>query len=421
MSLRTGLYTDAMSSGEWSDSGASTRVQAQLFDAVLGVAVFGTVAGMIAADVDGDRAPEPLAYLWALALGTLMLVRRRWPLAILFLTIVGLWSYYAADYPVIGLSVPAAAALYSAAEFRKLRWSVSAALFLLVGSYFYRLVVAGQDVSRIIGYELSGHVALMSAAIALGVSMRLRRELQESSRRLVEATAHHERIQARAAVTAERTDIARELHDSLGHRTTVICMHADVAREALSQRPEAAQEALEVIRSTSGEMMGELQATVEMLRRRRVPRAPESLSELREQVFERLPLRVRAEIEIGEGSLPRPVRSAVYRIVQEALTNVVKHSKAESAEVFICRTGGNVEVLVRDPGPARQPRDETETGREGPPEGGFGLYGMAERAASAGGRLTARAAGAGFEVRVDLPAVSGSDSSWTDLSGQEKR
>src|SRR5699024_7335404 len=115
---------------------------AWLIDAVLGVAVFGAIALAIAADIEGDRDPGVLAYVWALTLGALMLIRRRFPIGVLGLTILGMLLYYMVGYPVIGLSVPAAAALYSAAEFRRVWWSVAAAGFLLLGSYFYRIVIA---------------------------------------------------------------------------------------------------------------------------------------------------------------------------------------------------------------------------------------------------------------------------------------
>ncbi|GAA1184477.1 sensor histidine kinase [Nesterenkonia xinjiangensis] len=380
----------------------SARVQRWLVDAVLGVAVFGAVAGTISADVAGDRDAEPLAYLWAFGLGALMLVRRRFPLGVLGLTFVAFWAYYMVGYPTIGLSVPTAAALYSAAEFRRAVWAVSAAVLLLGGSYFYRLVIAGQDPTRVVGYELSGHVALMTAAIALGVSMRLRRELRENTQRLLEAAEAHERSQAAAAIATERADIARELHDSLGHRTTVISLHADVAREALDRDRRAAEDALDVVKSTSGEMMDEMRRTVQMLRRQKDPRSPLSLDALEGQVFDLLPLEVHARIQThdDERLAPDHVQAAAYRIVQEALTNVVRHSAADSAEVAVTLTDGRLQVTVRDPGPARPPRE-----RSAQQAAGLGLHGMRERAEALGGSLAAGPEGDGFAVHATLPAV----------------
>ncbi|NDK32670.1 sensor histidine kinase [Nesterenkonia haasae] len=393
-----------MSFDDRSGPDPNTRIHQWLFDAVLGVAVFGVVAGTITANIDGDRDPESLAYLWAFVLGGLMLVRRRWPLAVLTLTVLGLWAYYAAGYPAIGLSVPTAAALFSAAEFRRVLWPVSAAVFLLTGSYFYRLAIAGQDPTRVVGYELAGHVALMTAAIALGISMRLRRDLRRSSRKLVEATAERERSQAAAAIATERADIARELHDSLGHRTTVISMHADVAREALDRDRQTAVHALEVVKSTSNEMMEEMRSTVRMLRRSEDPRGPVSLATLEDQVFSHLPLTVTAKIQAqdDEGNAPsQAVQIAAYRIVQEALTNVVRHSAAETAEVSVRHTDAQLRVSVRDPGPAALGSDEiaVDSGTR------LGLYGMRERAEALGGRFTAGRWHEGFEVRAVLPTA----------------
>ncbi|GAB3186640.1 sensor histidine kinase [Nesterenkonia suensis] len=398
-------------------SDPSTKVQRWLVDAVLGVAVFGAIAGTITADVAGERAPDSLAYLWAFGLGALMLVRRRFPLGVLGLTFVAFWAYYMIGYPAIGLSVPTAGALYSAAEFRRAGWAVSAAAMLLGGSYFYRLVIAGQDPSRVVGYELAGHVALMTAAIALGVSMRLRRELRESSQQLLEVTAARERSQSAAALAAERADIARELHDSLGHRTTLISLHADVAREALPHDPQAAEDALDVVRSTSGEMMEEMRRTVRMLRRHQDPRGPLSLDALPEQVFSPLPLTVHAQIQTQDDDgrpVPAHVQAAVYRIVQEALTNVVRHSCAETADVAVVLEEGRLQVTVWDPGPARPPEEAAGPGhselghsgseRAGLGHSGLGLHGMRERAAALGGRLSAAPQGGGFLVQAMLPA-----------------
>ena len=410
-----------MASAVPSAEGPSARVQEWLLDAVLGVAVFGAVAGTIAANIDGDRDPEVPAYLWAFMLGGLMLVRRRFPLSVLLVTVLGLWAYYAAGYPAIGLSVPTAAALYSAAEFRRAGWAVSAAVILLGGSYFYRLVIAGQDPTRIIGYELAGHVALMTAAIALGVSMRLRWQLRENTRRLVETTAEEERSRAAAAIATERTDIARELHDSLGHRTTLISLHADVAREALDGDRASAVAALEVVKTTSSEMMEEMRVTVRMLRRDETPREPVSLQTLQDQVFAPLPLRIQADIraEDDAGRVPsRPVQAAAQRIVQEALTNVVRHSRAGSAEVRVLNTGEQLRVTVRDPGPAADRP-------AGPPPSvqgaGLGIHGMRERAEALGGSFVVDDGSAGFVVEAVLPAQLGAEQLTAEQSNLQNR
>ena len=381
---------------------SETRGQpAWRFDAALGLLVWATVSWMITADQAGERAPDLVAYFWAVGLGALMLVRRRYPQVVLWTTVLSLFAYYMAGYPAVGLSVPTAGALLTGAEFLRLRWPMIASILLIGISSSVRLV-QGQDFSRIIGYELAGHVGLMAAALALGTALRFRHQLQRQSAELVAAVKDAEQSQARAAFATERAEIARELHDALGHRTTVISMHADVARESLGRSPHETRNALDVIRSTAGDMMGELRQTVQALReaQRDAPailRTPASINALG-VMFNALPIEVKASIDVPE-RLPAAVEGAVFSIAQEALTNVVKHSAAESTAVEVS-VGKNqhrtyVHLTVTDPGPHKQQHVTRPRG--------FGIRGMQERAASLGGDLTAEPSDGGFRVRAYIP------------------
>ncbi|WP_051297926.1 sensor histidine kinase [Brevibacterium album] len=418
--------------------------RALAFDVMLAVLVWGSVSWLITADQAGERAPDALAYLWALGLGCLMLVRRRYPQLVLWITVAALFGYYFAGYPAVGLSVPAAGALLTAAEFCRLRWPLLASAVLLAVSYGVRLL-QGQDLTRIIGYELVGHLGLMAAAIALGASLRLRRELAERSAQLLSVVRERERSGAQAALAMERTELARELHDSLGHRLAVLSLHTEVAAEAVETNEREADtavlaSALAVIRETADAMSGELHETVRALRPRgRSPSvgstpAPLSLSALAPMIVA-LPLEVDAALDralrTGEITLPAQVEAAAVRIVQEALTNVVRHSLAAEARVTVAletaggsglgtsrrrfREGhgghddaGHLCVLIADPGP---PRPEA-----GPAPGGLGLQGMRERAEALGGSFEAGprspaalgfdradAQGRGFAVEARLP------------------
>src|SRR5690606_13898492 len=145
-----------------------------------------------------------------------------------------LFAYYIFDYPAIGLAVPVAAALYSAAELGHLRASVIVTIILLVVSTYAR-IAEGQAISYVIGYELASTVALMAASMALGDSTRSRRALraeQEQSARLI-AQEHARR--AEQQIQEERMRMARDLHDLIGHTISVISLHADVAKEAVGQ------------------------------------------------------------------------------------------------------------------------------------------------------------------------------------------
>ncbi|GAA2086805.1 hypothetical protein GCM10009823_00800 [Brevibacterium salitolerans] len=440
MRRRRRSYTEVMTSRGSPERGNGPR--ARVFDLVLAVLVWGSVSWLITADQAGDRAPDALAYLWALGLGCLMLVRRRYPLLVLWITVAALFGYYTAGYPAVGLSVPAAGALLTAAEFRRLRWPLLASALLLTVSYGAR-TLQGQDLTRIIGYELVGHLGLMAAAIALGTSMRLRRELQERTAQLVRAVREKECREAQAALAAERTAIARDLHDSLGHRLAVLSLHTEVAAEAADA--SAARSALAVIRETVDAMSVELHRTVRALRRSEdgqgAVRSPRSLAGL-ESLFAALPVETHVTMDralrTGAVRLPAPVEAAAVRIVQEALTNVVRHSLATRARVTItlgsgsgteteaetetgieAGTGSRTEagdggatetrsgaapegaerlhLVIADPGPPRresladrpEPRDGVPRRAAEDGLGGLGLLGMRERAEALGGCLEA--------------------------------
>lgn len=371
------------------------------FDLVLGLVVWASVTFMIAADQAGDRSPDLVAYFWAVGLGGLMLVRRQYPMLVLWITILSLFAYYMGGYPAVGLGVPTMGALLTGAEFLKLRWPVIASVFLIGLSYSARLI-QGQDFSLIIGYELTGHLGLMAAAIALGVSLRLRRELQAKSAQLLSAIRDNERSQAQAQITAERLSVARDLHDSLGHQTTVLSMHTDIAREALNENHSETRNALRIIRSTTEDMMAQLRNIVATLRQES-PRShtgsegTEAIKALPD-LFASLPIEVESTVETPN-DLPSAIEETLCRIVQEALTNVVKHSAADFAHVKVFTHDRQrhrwLRVEISDPGPRKR--------SAGTIAGKFGIEGMHERAAALGGNVVGERHHGGFRVRADLP------------------
>lgn len=374
----------------------------KLLDAFLGVGVFLMLGWLIQAEQGGIRAPDSWAYLFALALGALVLWRRRLPLTVLLLSLGALALYHLLGYPNIGLGVPLAVALYSAAEQRRLRWPVTIALSLLfllftatVAASFVR--DSDDNIVSLFVYTLAPEVALMAAVIALGDGARSRREVAQRTARLLEATAEQERSLAQAIAATERTEIARELHDTLGHQTTVISMHTDVAAEALTDDPGAARAALEVIGSTSREMMHQLRETVHTLREHEVRQPRVSIMALEKTVFAESGLSIDAEIAVDH-QFNAEVEAAAYRIVQESLTNVSKHSGAPGASVHIRERATDLEVTIRDPGPRHRVQET--------PEPGVGIIGMTERTAALGGSLEAGPWGEGFRVRALLPTTS---------------
>lgn len=353
---------------------------------------------VISADQGGRQDPDLLAYLWAAGLGALMLARRHYPVIVLLVTALGLFAYYAAGYPAVGLAVPVAAALFSAAELGRLLWAVGTGVGVTVISVFFRLV-EGQDITVVVRYELAGHVVLMAAAIAFGDSLRSRRAAQASAHRIAELTVSQARQDADARAQAERLATARDLHDSIGHTTSVISLHADVAREAIGREDDTAREALALIKTTAGHTMSELRATVALLRSAKEEWRPAiSLSELGSIVQPAVHAGIAIDVDNSlRAALPSLAEMAVYRIIQESVTNIVKHSTATNASVTIACADDLIRVTVVDDGP----RPGVPSGSR--PKPGYGIAGMRERAEILGGTLTADYETQGFAVRATLP------------------
>jgi signal transduction histidine kinase len=196
------------------------------------------------------------------------------------------------------------------------------------------------------------------------------------------------------AVTDERLRIAREMHDVVGHSLSLITVQAAIANHVAGQRPEEAGAALKVIESASRSALAELRRTVHALRSEREP-VPilDELHRLVEKAGD-AGVVVRLEVRVGDG-IPDAVTLAAYRIVQESLTNVVKHAGPTTCRVNVEGGRGELRVEVTDDGARVLP---------GSPVAGAGLTGMRERVAEHQGTFAAgpRIEG-GFTVVATLP------------------
>lgn len=367
-----------------------------LVDAALGVAVVLVVAVAITANLGGQRQPDAFAYLFAAGLGALMFVRRPFPVLALAATAVGILAYYAAGYPPIGLAVPVAAALYSAAEAGRLRWAVGTAGGLLVVSSAFR-VAEGDNPTYLFGYELASTVAVMAAAIALGDGVRSRRLWHAEQQQRIRRLELDREQEAARRVEEERLRIARELHDVLAHTVSVISLHSDVATEALPGEPAVALEALRHIRAASSEAGRELRSTVGLLRDTGDRDPTSGLEQLDRLVGATTAagLAVDVRVEGEPTALPAVVDTTAYRIVQESLTNALRHSGAGRVEVVLRYTADGLDIRVTDDG-----------GGSGLAGTGHGVIGMRERAALLGGTLQAGSLPCGgFQVHATLPTV----------------
>ncbi|NUR58961.1 MAG: sensor histidine kinase [Catenulispora sp.] len=265
---------------------------------------------------------------------------------------------------------------------------------------------------------------LLLALVA--VAVRHGRRLRESRVLLAEYQEHLHRKQAdreQRAVLMERIRIARELHDVTAHHLSVIAVQAGVARFVLDKEPETADQALRAISEVGSEGLAELRRLISLLRPEDEeavglpaadPPAP-GVAQL-PVLIERVGLSgtpSRYTVAGHQRPLPAGIELCVYRVVQESLTNVLKHAPASSVEVRLEYEAEHVRVTVADTGPHSltgalalrttvPPAAVTQAARHS--GSGVGLTGMRERAALYGGELSAgRKPDGGFEVSLTLP------------------
>jgi signal transduction histidine kinase len=216
---------------------------------------------------------------------------------------------------------------------------------------------------------------------AVGVAARSRRRELDEVRHRAEAAEHDRDEQARRAVVEERAHIARELHDVIGHHVSLMGVQAGAARSSLDTDPEAARAALGNIEEASRQAVGEMRHLLDALREDGSPldTVPQPglagidglLAGFRAAGLD---VRVTGAVPVGLGAA---LDLSCYRLVEEALTNVTRHSAADHAEVRFGDDGVWVRIEVEDPGPHRQGHEGTGRGR----------LGMAERTALFGGTL----------------------------------
>src|SRR5512132_2447166 len=382
-----------------------------LIDGLLAYAVAMAVGvAVFASSVGSQPGPWP-AYVFAVGFGLILLIRRRHPVLVLIITSLGICVYYTLQYPPIGLALPIAAALFSAAEAGQLRVSIVLSL-ILVGLTVYFQIAEGRDIAQLLGYELPPVIALMGASLALGDGARTRRLLKESQReRERQARLELER-RATEQRDEERLRLARDLHDALGHNVAMISLQSAVAAEALPERVPEAQRAVAEIRSVSLAAMADLRSTVRRLRSLdstvELPAGLNELPALAEQAQSNgLDVRI---VESGDDrDVPIAVGQAAYRIVQEALTNVIRHASAATAVIMLDRGPYTLTVTVRDNG---QGAGELVAGN--------GIRGMKERAAEWGGEVTVTSSGrgAGTVVTAALPWPRSADPQFGEVQAE---
>jgi len=349
--------------------------------------VFSVVGTRGASEHDG-HSPGLAAYILAGAAAATLGARRFAPVAMLTTCGALVSAYLAAGYPfgpvLIALAVATVVVASRVPTARSLRVTLGVLVMLVIG-LLVRLV---EDPGLAKAFGLVATTGWLLVPWLVGTARRQHFETRE-----------RERVdEAERAIAAERLRIAAEVHDVAGHGLAVIAMQAGVALHVLERRPEQARIALEEIRAASTEALAGLRSTIAELRApdSAAPRAPgppglEALDALLDRMR-----RAGLDVDLiiggtGEAS-PGPVGAAAYRIVQESLTNVLRHAQAQHATVHLAREPDRLLLSVSDDG----------TASPGPP--GAGIAGMRERAAALGGTLTAGPGpGGGFAVTAVLP------------------
>jgi signal transduction histidine kinase len=281
-----------------------------------------------------------------------------------------------------------------------LRWPLPTAV---VAGYLGLMIIywrrSGDSWNEISGASLSILTAMVFTIAFTVVAIRAGRSREQAEKLAAALEEANAQLRAAAAQTAalaaadERNRIARDIHDGLGHYLTVIAVQLQAARALLPEQPERAIAAVAKAEELSRTALDDVRRSVGTLRTTEPrPPLPEALAGLVRESGLDVTLRVEGVFR----ALPEAIEQAIFRTVQEGLTNTRKHAGGARAEIVLdfC-TAGRVAVEIADSG----------RGCPGEPAGGFGLPGLRERLAALGGTLTAgNGVNGGFALRAEVPA-----------------
>jgi signal transduction histidine kinase len=333
------------------------------------------------------RAPVVVPALLVALLAATVVVRRAAPFVAYVVNGLALGLYVWIGYPGDVYPVTNVLVLYTLAVHGSRRQALVGLLAACAGvSWYFALSPLPSDTIDVLVVAATW---LITWVVGTATADRRREQAEDERAR--------ER-QAAEVVAQERARMARELHDIVGHSMNVMVMHAGAARRLVDRDPDAVATALRTIESTGRRSLDELDHLLGLLREGgSAPHAPtagiEGLADLCRDVAGP-GLEVSLHVDHAIPTVPAAVGLAVYRVVQEALTNVVKHADATTVDVHLRFTGTHVDVEIADDG-------------RGPPGGampGRGLLGLTERVEALGGTLiTARRPGGGHRVHCVLP------------------
>ena len=358
-----------------------------------------------------ERTPEQARDADALGVALIVVAaaslafRRRWPVAVFLMATGVTVAVYLLDYPDSGLPFIVLVALYTLAARCDRRITVAATVAILLA---IPLVVA--DATDMDGGTLASTLAIFTMAAVWGDRRKVREAYVEQVE-LRAAEKERERIEAaRRAVGEERLRIARELHDVVAHAMSVVAVQSGVGAHVIDSRPDEAKHILETISHTSRDSLDEMRRLLGVLRAD--PASADAAAELApapglgglDELVTRVAeagVPVETNVQGERTAVPIGVDLAAYRIVQEALTNVLKHAGRAEASVLVRYEPGAVHLEVVDDGRGAGSRALAGNGS------GHGLVGMRERAALYGGELEAGPRlGGGYRVAATLRYAS---------------
>jgi signal transduction histidine kinase len=346
----------------------------------------------------------------AVGLGLLLLARRRAPMAVLAgATLLGVFML-AVGYPSGSASVGTWCAAYALGFYGRggggaeIARTLQDAAAVLIAAFAFSVASMAPGARSQPGAWGSFTLGVLIAACwVLGYALRMRRDYVAELRDRAARLEAQEGERAARAVVEERLRIARELHDVIGHAISLIAVQSEAAARSARSDPGAVPGFLGAISAASRQALAEMRGVLAVLRPDAgvLPAAGElspqpGLEQVGELVAGLRAGGLATRLEAGPVDLPPGMALAVYRIVQESLTNVLRHAGAGAkAAVTITGGGGTVRVVVRDDGAG--PRGRA-------PGTAHGIIGMRERAAAYGGTLRAGARpGGGFEVEASIP------------------
>jgi signal transduction histidine kinase len=340
-------------------------------------------------DPDFRFTPRDWVFVLLLVLATLPYAwRRRWPAVAFLVSLLSTTTLWLLGYNAGALPSLLLVGAYFVAVARPVR-EVLVCSGVALGCFAVLWWAGGAPYEA---REAVASVIAVGASVGLGRAGRLRADLAEARAQAAEEAAGRRSSE-------ERLRVARELHDIIGHSLGTIAVQAGVGRHLMATEPEKAAEALDNIARISRSSLDEVRAVVASLREGEPSYHPApGLADLPDLVETARLAGVTVELTLPDDveTVPRQTGVAVYRITQEALTNVVRHAHASAASVHVSDRDGHVEVAIRDDGRGGDNRVGPITGH--------GITGMRERAEALGGTLSAGPLPeGGFLVTASLP------------------